>query len=169
MSIILEGPNGSGKSTLGRKLSEDLQIPYSHSGPSPDDIFLACRDQYRLLMDGTIVDRVTPISEQVYQKCTARQLNEFKAWRDTFAIHAVYVYCTGEGQFMPKEYYPPGHYEEVVRNRSVIRHEYDNIMETVDHITFNWNTDSYDDFLETLHERLHRLRYPVGDNGLRQG
>lgn len=153
-SIILEGPNGSGKSTLGEKLSRDLGLSYVHAGPSPGDdaaAITACTKQCTFLVNGSILDRCTPISRQVYEKpISGDHRYDLHIWAETMSDLAFVIYCTGYGDIHGKDYYPPGHLDEVTLKREAIRGDYEEVMEDIPHITFNWSTDSYEKLLARL-------------------
>lgn len=144
-SIILEGPNGSGKSTLGKQLSRILGMKYIHAGPSPGNhsqAVQACLDQHINLQSGCILDRVTPISRLVYERpIEEHQVRIFQAFLLDMLTEARVIYCTAEGEFTEKEYYPPGHMEEIVKTQHLIRDRYESVMSTIPHIPFNWSTD----------------------------
>lgn len=154
-SIILEGPNGSGKSTLGDMLSKILSLEYIHAGPDPGPdlaAFRACYDQYQHLVKGCILDRCTPISKFVYDRYDigSDEVIFLAHWMQMMDEQAYLIYCTGEGFFEEKSYYPPGHMETITEDRLEIREHYDGIMSVTPHITYNFETDSIDDLLEAM-------------------
>lgn len=154
-SIILEGPNGAGKSTLGMKLTLALGMPYRHPGPSPDRVTSTlsscCMEQLSWLLDGSVVDRVTPISEPVYnQNLTHMELGMMKGILYNMLENAIVVYCTSDGDFTKKPYYPDGHFEEIVRDKADIRHRYMEAMSEIPHIHYDWTKDSDELIIERI-------------------
>lgn len=156
-SIILEGPNGAGKSTLGEKLSQLTGMPYVHAGPSPGDssgAFAACLNQLESLRQfgGVIMDRVTPISRMVYE---AERASDEGVWLGLFLAqmqqYATLVYCTGEGHFSNKLYYPPGHFDEITLKREAIRELYRVYFHLIPALHYDWK-------LESAEELLGRIR-----------
>jgi thymidylate kinase len=159
-SIIIEGPNGAGKSTLGKHIAERLGIGYVHAGPSPGDdmeAFIACIKQYHALTRSRIVlDRCTPISRRIYELPISEDHERIlDMWCKVLCDRAVVVYCTGEGKFSEKHYYPKGHFEEIVSEQQSIRNRYDELMAGIPHLTYNWNTDSYICFMGKLRDAIY--------------
>ena len=149
-SIIIEGPNGAGKTTLANRLAGVLEMEVIHAGPSPGDsveAMSACVDQIRSLQKCVIMDRVTPISRQVYE--------EGEPWLDmmlkVMLREADVIYCVGKGKFTHKEYYPPGHYEKVVKGQMDIRERYVSIMATIPHTVYDFEEN------ECMNDLLRRL------------
>lgn len=157
-SIILVGANGSGKSTLGAKLSADLDLPYKHAGASPGDTakaFDACLTQASLLESGIVLDRATPICRQVYEvPLSESEILFLKLFANHMSKRSIIIHCVGQGKFSRKEYYPEGHYEEIVRSQEQIRTRYFEVLKDVPHILYNWQTDRYCDLVEFLNEEL---------------
>ena len=154
-SIILEGPNGSGKSTLGRTLSVLLDMEYAHAGPSPGGTsaaFKACITQYNQLLDGVILDRCTPISRQVYEKYGFGETSWLQEWAWQMNEEAIIVLCTGTGEFTQKPYYPEGHFEFIVDSQEEIRNKYADVIECVDYVPYNWETDDISIILERFRQ-----------------
>lgn len=153
-SIILVGANGSGKSTLGLKLSEVLDLPYHHAGPSPGGCvkaFSNCMEQVSLIKKRVILDRATPICERVYnESLDCEEAFFLKLFTDYMSDKAVFVLCVGQGELTHKNYYPPGHFDEISRSQDKIRNKYIEIMKNVPHVVYNWETDSFDNLLEEI-------------------
>lgn len=154
-SIILEGPNGGGKSTLSKILEEHFGLPAYHSGPNPGDTdkaIMACNHQMLKIMNGFIVDRVTPISRPVYDHDTipAHEIESFGLVLDNMLRHAVVVYCNGVGPFTNKPYYPDGHFETVSKERIKIRKLYEVSFKDIPHIPYDWHKDSLKELLKEL-------------------
>lgn len=155
-SIILEGPNGSGKSTLVSDLSHALGMVYHHAGSDPGstkNAIKACCRQYGWVQNGCIIDRVTPISRVIYQKdLTIFEKNFLKQMLDIMLEDAVIIYCTAEGNFTNKEYYPKGHYEQIVRDRKIIRDAYDKMFEVVPHVKFDWRNKTISQLIREIND-----------------
>jgi hypothetical protein len=151
--IIVEGPNSAGKSTLCAALSRQMGRRTTHSGTQPDDLDEACQTQLNQLLDGVIVDRITPISELVYHPESAELFNH-KDWLRWMTNSSMVIYCTADGIPTNKEYYPEGHYDELIKDRSTIRQRYDDIMSTILHIKYDYHTDSINKLLGVLREKI---------------
>lgn len=153
-SIILVGANGSGKSTLGAKLREVLDLPYHHAGPSPGGVveaFEACLLQVKLLDSGVVLDRATPICRRVYERPIYDSEEIFlKLFTSHMSKQATIIHCVGSGEFTKKDYYPEGHFEEIVQKQDMIRARYLEVLQDVPHLTYNWQTDSVDDLIRKL-------------------
>ena len=141
-SVILEGPNGAGKSVLGKQLTKQMGLSYIHAGPSPGDdyaAFKACAMQYKLLESGVILDRCTPISRRIYERpISPYHEHVLLQWLRMMEEVAVIIYCTADGDFTEKSYYPEGHFKEVTEKREVIRLGYNDLMATIPHIPYDW-------------------------------
>lgn len=156
-SIILEGPNGSGKSTLGMLLATRLKMPYKHSGTAPDGnertIAKCCTEQIDWLLEGCIVDRVTPISQPIYnQNLTVMEHSGLRGYLNKMLEKAIVIYCTSEGDFSKKVYYPDGHYEQIVRDKADIRQRYMETMSGIPHIHYDWTKDDIDTLIERINK-----------------
>lgn len=105
MHLILEGPDNSGKTTLAKKLvamcRSEANVEYWHAGGPPTTVQaeLDClRDQFEMVANGHprqfIIDRVTCISQQVYNPDTIMHPNRQQALlqlsmhRNCFIIYA---------------------------------------------------------------------------------
>jgi energy-coupling factor transporter ATP-binding protein EcfA2 len=156
-SIILCGPNGSGKSTLGRTLSKILDLPYVHAGPDPgsfNNAIKACHNQLKNLESGCILDRCTPISRQIYTPGGVSPTEELvlNSFLELMMEQANIVYCTGEGEFTEKEYYPEGHFDLIVMARKSIREGYNRMFQKVPNATYNFSTDSITKLIDEVNK-----------------
>lgn len=161
-SVILEGANGCGKSTLARQLEKDLGLTYSHSGPNPGDSDKAreaCINQIKLLEQGCVVDRVTPISRVIYDwdVIPESELKEYNYFLEVMLSRAVVIHCTATGLFTNKSYYPEGHYERVLKDSDKIKELYADLMQGIPHIKYDWTSDSYYKLLEKINESLRSI------------
>ena len=161
-SIILESANGGGKSTLGKELSRILDMPYHHAGPSPGDstgAFKACLSQLALLKQGVIMDRVTPISRLVYEEpLKDKERFMLELFQKEMLECSNVVYCTGEGYFTDKDYYPVGHFTKVLEDKEKIRSKYDKVFTEIPHYRYDWRVDNINNLLERLRdEEIHRI------------
>jgi len=151
--MFVEGPNQSGKSTLVETLSKHFKKSVSHSGCQPEDLDGACQAQLSLLKIGVIVDRVTPISELVYHPENA-ELFDHEYWLDQMFECGPVIYCTAKGEPIDKEYYPPNHYDKLVKEIADIRNRYERIMSQMHHIRYDYHVDNIDELLEKVHEAI---------------
>lgn len=105
--IILEGPDGTGKSTLGKRLAEYYEVAYYYGGGPPktqEDITFCCARNRQRILEPSVQDRVTFISENVYRPIMDR---EFAArlprgfmhdhLRVGMSLDPIVVYCCAEG------------------------------------------------------------------------
>lgn len=153
-SIILCGPNGSGKSTLAEALSKEFGLPIFHSGIAPKnqiDMVKCCIEQVDKLINGYIVDRVTPISQRVYNNELNENQAKFLELQLAVMLNfADIVYCTGRGVFTNKEYYPEGHYDEIFKKQELIRKRYEEVMTVIPHVRYDFNFNKIEDLIEVL-------------------
>lgn len=160
-SVVLVGPNGAGKTTLGHQLAGPLGLPYVHAGPSPGGFekALSCTiDQFNLLNNGVILDRITPICERVYNPKMSTLKYAILYYLALQIPHrSTIIYCTADGPVQDKDYYPEGHYEAIISNREKIRSEYDRVLRDIPHISYNWKTEKLDSLMRRLHEEVHSL------------
>lgn len=156
-SIILEGVNGAGKSTLAGKLSEIFDLKLYHPGSKPDryeDSVYNCVNQFDFINHGdTVLDRITPISAMCYDfNLPEKYTNLYKAYLDLMADKAIIIYCTQTGIPTNKPYYPDGHIKEIMDNQDRIKSRYDNLMKTLNHITYDYKVDTIEDVIERIYE-----------------
>lgn len=99
MRIILEGPDNAGKTTLANKIKDRLgeEVEYRHPGGAPDSVDQEkeCVEQQLnwLKAPRIILDRITPISQSVYNY--DKYLREFRAesLRRYMQFKPLIIYC----------------------------------------------------------------------------
>jgi len=142
IGILIEGANGSGKSTLANALSTCTGLPVKHAGPHATTLlstFKCIREQLSWLRKGYILDRCTPVSEQVYNENVNKLLK--------VALNVVYyclyrrhiiIFCTGVGAFTNKKYYTRDHYREITAKQEKIRCNYETFFKNKKHVKYNF-------------------------------
>lgn len=146
-SIILEGYDGAGKSSLAKYLSDCFNMPIETAGPPARDDKHAmdcCHKQMVAARHGYILDRVTPISRLCYQEgLTFTHITEMSRYMTEMIGVAVIVWCK------PKEYKhersshdTDEHLADIESRQTYILDNYEAMMKTIPHITYDWATDN---------------------------
>lgn len=154
MNLILEGPDNAGKTTLGRKLVEhsDGLISIHHPGGKPASIAdeVTCYEGQLALLGGNnnILDRVTPISQQVYNpdpmlyEMRAEMLVNFAAWKPLI------VYCRPStdrllrtDDFSWRQDETEEHKQKIIRNQHTFIERYDRIFAKIPHLPYDYEDD----------------------------
>ena len=163
MAIIIEGPDNSGKTTLANRLSDKLKMPIFHAGGPPGSNELAerfCDKQYQLSKNPVILDRITPISRQVYEN--RFQEPSLMDWLVKFIEKPrnIVVYCRPPNENLMdfstheiKEHDTDDHIAYITENQQNFIELYDRIMVIIPCVIYNWaNEDiSFDNFAEQLY------------------
>lgn len=163
MNIVLEGPDNAGKTTLAHALlRESNRGTYFHPGGKPADLHaeMACMtEQYeRLASDGpTIVDRVTAISQQVYNAdpeldpIRQTQLDVLRA-----LPNVVFIYCRPPnevlmdvGNYTWRQDETEEHKQKIITRAHEWIDRYDTIMQRVPCLTYNWRDEAHASVLRT--------------------
>ena len=154
--IIIEGMDNSGKSTLAKAFGLEIV----HPGPAPktksqEQVFL--REQAENARLPIVMDRVTSISQQVYQKklFDKEYMEYLKAMLDT--PHCVLIYCRppddiilNSSTHVAKEYDTPAHLEYLKQNGKQFIGSYDKLMYKVEHIQYNYIVDDANKLAEKV-------------------
>jgi len=151
MAIIVEGPDNSGKTTLCKLLSKELHMPVFHAGgpPASNDIALKlCREQMEFLSHNVILDRVTPISRQVYENRFADPDLTDHLKRMLNAPMCTVIYCRPPNERLMdmknhqiKDHDTPEHMAYVLENLHNFIELYDRLMSGIPHIEYDWTAD----------------------------
>lgn len=155
MSIIVEGPDNSGKTTLCQKLRDQLAMPIFHAGgpPATNDIALKlCHEQTEFLKHKVILDRITPISRQIYEN----RFNDpdlMDHLKNMLRVpFCVIIYCRPPNERLMdmashevKKHDTPEHLAYVLENHHNFIELYDRMMAGVPHLLYDW-TDMQDNF-----------------------
>ena len=156
-SIVIEGPNGSGKSTLTKKLQNDIGLIAFHA-TRPKDKKQAIKfaiEQVSDISEGKsfIYDRSHAISRQVYQ---ADALDEeerrlYNAHIEYISLTTPIIYCVGSGKRdTNKPHYDKQLIEETTKNQDKIKANYEELMQNIPHIRYDFKKDSYNNLLLKL-------------------
>lgn len=173
MAIILEGFDNSGKSTLASYLSEKLKMPIHHPGGPPkndDEAFKCLDEQIKLAKEPIIIDRVTSISRQCYDKNKLFNVVLTDALKTLLnQPRAILVYCRPPTNVLhdwkgheTKDYDSTDHIEYIMDQADNIISNYDRLMAQVPHISHDWTSEL--DNLEWLSDRLLLTQHITGYN-----
>lgn len=166
MGIIVEGADNSGKTTLVNDLSRRLMVPAFHAGgpPGSDAIALRlCAEQLTQCDSPCILDRVTPISRQIYEnRMGDDNLNQYLK-RMLDHKFAIVIYCRPPNEKLmdlsnhkvrPEE--SDEHIKYVTENQQHFIKSYDRLMSKIPHISYDWTKET--DF-DTLAKHLYMTQY----------
>lgn len=174
MGLILEGPDASGKSTLARTISKESGMPLFLAGGKPKDdqeMWSMITDQRHAADAGSIVDRVSSISQQVYREglfLRSDLVDEAMA----LAQKSIIVYCRPPMDVLMdpnkhewKSYDTPAWKAEILVNQGLYVRRYDLLMTKIPCIIYDWTAENSDHLRNLLcefnrpliHERLVEL------------
>lgn len=149
--IVLEGPDGSGKSSFAKRLA----LPIIHPGAPPktrdaEEGFF--EKQFVAANHPVIYDRVTCISQQVYQRKLFDEWYWNPLWRLVGQSHCIIVYCRPPDDVVldfskhtVAEHDDPDQMEYVRQNGRFFVESYDRLMARVPHVKFDFTKgDQYD-------------------------
>lgn len=142
--IVLEGMDNSGKSTLAKKLG----FQTIHPGPAPksfDEETNFMDNQLGLASHHLVMDRITCISQQVYQDklFDKRYIEYLKRMQEVnnFAI----IYCRPPDSVIlnfkthqPKKYDTKDSLKKIEDNAIKYLGSYDKLMATINHIVYDY-------------------------------
>lgn len=150
MAIILEGMDNSGKSTLASKFGLEVL----HPGPAPKTKVdeLAFLDfhlkECRLPI---VMDRVTCISQQVYQKRLFNDLHMSYLNKMINTQYCIIIYCRPPDEVILdfnnhniKEYDTKEHIAKIKNNAKLYLDSYDKLMYNIPHLKYNYTIDNID-------------------------
>lgn len=156
MRVILEGPDNAGKTSLARAIVQACpEVKYHHPGGKPEnfDHEQACVVEQTkwLYADHCIVDRITPISQQVYNADSVldriRQL-ELQALLD---MKPVVIYCRPSidrlmrfEDFTWRDGETEEHKQKVISRQHEFIERYDRIMQTVPNLCYDFDSSTAD-------------------------
>lgn len=148
MGIIVEGPDNSGKTTLCNLLESKLHMPVFHAGGpvNTNDLALKlCKEQTQFLHHNVILDRITPISRQIYQNRFGDPdlIDHLK--RMMAIPSCILIYCRPPNERLMdmknheiKAHDTPEHMAYVLENQHNFIEQYDRLMAGVPHIEYDW-------------------------------
>jgi thymidylate kinase len=151
MIFILEGPDNAGKTTLARQWQDALadKIKYFHPGGKPDNMWAEknCMDEQLetvFTQDNIILDRVTAISQQVYNPHATYNVERDAYLQKMLKKPVVIIYCRpSDDRLMRTEDFTwrdeetEEHKQKIIRNQHQFIKNYDNLMQHTPHVTFN--------------------------------
>ena len=163
MNVVLEGPDNAGKSTLAQRLLK--QVPgssYYHPGGKPDSDaaeLMFIHEQADLLKhkNQMILDRITPISQQVYNPNPEADIIRMTHLnRLMLADNFVVIYCrpkneilmdVGNFKWRPEE--PEEHRQKIITQAHTFVERYDTLMLKVPNIFYDWQDSAHANIIET--------------------
>lgn len=150
MHIILEGPDNAGKSTLADKLCQGQSVRYWHPGGKPkdrEDELRHCEQQLAMMRsrDWTIFDRITPVSQQVYNPDNEMQVARRDYLEMMLREQAVLIYCRPSTDRLLrlqdtqwKPYDTEEHKQKIIQGQHMFVELYDALMQTVPCVSFDF-------------------------------
>ncbi len=153
MRLILEGPDNAGKTSLANRLAEACgpeKAKYFHPGgkpPSLDAELLCIEEQFNLLNgEGSIImDRITPISQQVYNPSPSLDMTRRIHLERFLALEPVIIYCRPSTDklmrvqdFTWRDDETEEHKQKIIRNQHLFIDRYDHIMAGVPCVAYNY-------------------------------
>lgn len=161
MKLILEGPDNAGKTTLARKLSNNGLVAYKHPGGRPDDLKaeINCMiEQYNHLLhhQHIILDRITAISQQVYNPDKMHEVTREIALDSLLNLQPVVIYCRPSDDRLLRvqdlkwrEGESDEHKEKIIRGQHTFVQRYDALMQTIPCITYDYDDTAHADIIVT--------------------
>lgn len=154
--IIIEGMDNSGKSTLAKKLG----LKTIHPGPAPesDSIELECMEyQLSIAQEPVIMDRITCISQQVYQNRLFDSKYTAFLHRMLSTPKCIVVYCRPPKEVIlnfeshcKKSYDTEESINNLIKNGSALIDRYDELMKTIPNIKYDFTKFFMDLAIPTL-------------------
>lgn len=157
MKIIFEGPDNAGKTSLAMKLGETLggTMRYYHPGGKPAGIREEtefCIQQVAMLSyDNIMMDRCTPISQQVYNPDPALDLVRNKFLAEMRFKDPLFIYCRPSTDrlmrtdlFTWRDGEDEAHKQKIIEGQHTFIGRYDDIMAKVPHVTYNFEDPTGD-------------------------
>lgn len=167
MRLILEGPDNAGKTTLARRLADACGgevLRYFHPGGRPESIHeeLNClEDQQMHLCGGSVIlDRVTAISQRVYNPDPQFDARRAQAWRKMQIQCPVVLYCRPSNDrllrtqdFTWREGETDEHKEKIIRGQHEFVQRYDALFASIPCVSYDWADDVH---REMIYQKLHK-------------
>lgn len=165
MNLLLEGPDNAGKTTLARHIQARaiVAVEYFHPGGPPKDIgeehlCMDTQDHLFRTADGCIVDRVTCISQQVYNPHGRLDADRQFALDELRRLsNLLIVYCRpSTDRLMRKEDFTwrdgesEEHKQKILRNQHLFIERYDAIMARVPHVLYDFDDQHAEDLRDLL-------------------
>ena len=161
MLIILEGPDNSGKTSLANRIVHELgpKVNYFHPGGRPSDLDaegLCIEQQLAALSCGhpVIMDRCTPISQQVYNPDPQLKGWREHMWQRYVALGVLVIYCRPSTDRLLRvqdltwrEDETEEHKQKIIRNQHVFVKRYDDLMPTIPNISYDFEDRAYSEII----------------------
>lgn len=151
MLLILEGPDNAGKTTLAQTISKALKgkLTYFHPGGRPETITqeLECIDeQMAYLKKGNVMlDRCTPISQQIYNHDGVLTMIRQEALQDMLKLGVLIIYCRPSTDRLLRtqdltwrDGETDEHKQKIIHNQHEYVHAYDMLMAQIPCIIYNF-------------------------------
>ena len=155
MKIILEGPDSSGKTTLAKALSAEFNLPIIKWGRKPRNaVEVFDRLSFLHMHGGCIYDRLSLISEIVYQKATNRVqiIDSESSLRLIRKMDAIFIYCRPSKSMVMETEDPDfenvhGQNQRELKFRLVDEYDklFSDILEDIYFIQFDWTEQSFEE------------------------
>lgn len=154
--IVLEGMDGTGKSTFAKRLA----LPVVHPGAPPktreqEERFFG--EQFLKANQPLIYDRITCISQQVYQDKLFDPWYWRPLWKMISQSHCLIVYCRPPDEVVldfsnhtVEAHDDPKQMEYVRQNGKRLLAAYDTLMATVPHATYDFTKGDDPEFVVRL-------------------
>ena len=169
MRIILEGPDNSGKTTLANRIKHALgdHVTYFHPGGRPVDESHETKcllDQDTLIrqFDRIVVDRLTAISQRVYQPNAARTQIRIDALNQLLCSGAIVIYCRPSTDrllriqdFTWRDEETEEFKQEIIANHHTYVNRYDELMQTVPCITYDFEDPTAEVIYQKILQGMH--------------
>jgi adenylate kinase family enzyme len=178
MRVVLEGPDNAGKTTLSAILRDLPRVVYHHPGgkPADADAEMECMLEQLQLAQGQVnlvLDRVTCISQDVYNPDPGSTMANARARHRTYLQqipNLVVVYCRPPnevlmdvGNFTWRSEETEEHRQKIILNQHQFIERYDQLMQTVPCIFYNWRDEVHADII-----RKALIRAMSGDESARK-
>ena len=163
MKVVLEGPDNAGKTTLATFLREHtVGVIYNHPGGKPDspaaeEDCMSAQYQMASILHRCLLDRVTCISQQVYNPDPERDWDRQQAAATLLQVpNLVVVYCRPPnevlmdvGNFKWRQEETEEHRQKIISRQHEFVERYDTVMQRVPCLHYNWRDDAHANVLRT--------------------
>jgi cytidylate kinase len=155
MNIVLEGPDNGGKSTLAQKLANEMRggVRYHHPGGKPasmrEETQCAINQIAMLGNDNLIMDRCTPISQQVYNPDPSLHLLRNKWLAEMRFKDPVFIYCRPSTDRLMRVHdltwrddETEEHKQKIINGQHDFISRYDEIMAKIPHVCYDFESSN---------------------------
>lgn len=152
MRIILEGPDNAGKTSLANAIKHMLghQVTYFHPGGKPEDLEAEglCVEQQLEALDTNwpiIMDRCTPISQQVYNPDPQLVGWREHMWQRYVDLFPIVIYCRPSTDKLLRvqdltwrEGETEEHKQKIITNQHKYVRRYDELMQRIPNVCYDF-------------------------------